>query len=251
MKKLFLVLVIAFLLVGCAQEVEKPSPVPSPVVSPTQQASPSLQPTAVPTPGVSPSPTAWPSNVPFPSVTPDNAYCIVRIVENTFTGPKALDVAVEFFFTTPENATIDCGMNSTTVNVSIDTNKAFTTCDYTIQSKMKKYTLKATTPDKITCNQTVTIAATKPPVINQITATVLSSTSALVEWATDRDSTSKVEYGIGNYNSKKEDNATLVTEHAITLETLTSNSTYQYKVTSCDANSLCTTLDDLDFKTPE
>jgi uncharacterized repeat protein (TIGR02543 family) len=76
---------------------------------------------------------------------------------------------------------------------------------------------------------------TIPPAITGVEATILSATSAVVEWQTDEPADSQVSYGTvsGSYplNTNK---SALVTDHNITLTGLMPDTTYFFKVSSTD-----------------
>ena len=76
---------------------------------------------------------------------------------------------------------------------------------------------------------------TTVPVISGVSATGQGATAALVTWDTDEGATTRVDYGTSaaSLNQNATDN-TLVLEHALTLNDLTPNTTYHYRVTSVD-----------------
>jgi len=74
-----------------------------------------------------------------------------------------------------------------------------------------------------------------PPVISNVQASNITSSSALITWTTDELSTSTVEYGLNtNYGSTSSHYA-LTTTHSVTLTGLSNNTTYDYRVKSIDA----------------
>lgn len=76
---------------------------------------------------------------------------------------------------------------------------------------------------------------TTPPVINGLEATVLSDSSAIIEWQTDEPADSHVFFGTtSGVHPLEESNGALVTEHAVTLTGLTPGTTYYFKVSSAD-----------------
>lgn len=76
---------------------------------------------------------------------------------------------------------------------------------------------------------------TTPPVINGLVATVLSESSAVIEWQTDEPADSHVFFGTtSGVHPLEESNGALVTEHAVTLTGLTPGTTYYFKVSSAD-----------------
>jgi phosphodiesterase/alkaline phosphatase D-like protein len=77
----------------------------------------------------------------------------------------------------------------------------------------------------------------KAPVISEVTATGITATSATIIWTTDEPATSQVDYGTRRtYGSTTPEDATLVTEHRVTLTGLVPKTTYYYRVKSADAS---------------
>jgi len=74
-----------------------------------------------------------------------------------------------------------------------------------------------------------------PPVISNVRATSITTTSATITWTTNEPSNSTVEYGITTaYGSTKSD-ATMDTTHSMGLTGLSASTTYHYRVKSTDA----------------
>ncbi|GEM_PF-2289437 len=77
---------------------------------------------------------------------------------------------------------------------------------------------------------------TQPPIISNVTATNITSSSARITWSTDEPADSQVEYGLNtNYGSFSALDPARLTSHAITLTGLAGNTTYHYRVNSKDA----------------
>jgi phosphodiesterase/alkaline phosphatase D-like protein len=87
-------------------------------------------------------------------------------------------------------------------------------------------------------------------VISGVQATGITTTVAVIEWATDEDSDSVVEYGTspGSYPNSEIDLA-LVTSHSIVLTDLTPATTYYYRVKSTDASNNTATSGEYNFTT--
>ena len=80
-------------------------------------------------------------------------------------------------------------------------------------------------------------AASAPPVISAVTASSITSSGATVSWTTDTNSNSQVDYGTTTaYGNSSSLNAALVTNHSISLSSLTAGTTYHYRVKSTDAS---------------
>lgn len=77
---------------------------------------------------------------------------------------------------------------------------------------------------------------TTPPSISAVTATVVTSSSVRVTWATNEASTSQVDYGpTTTYGTTTLLDAALVTSHSVTLTGLTANATYNFHIRSSDS----------------
>jgi len=91
---------------------------------------------------------------------------------------------------------------------------------------------------------------TQPPLISNVTATNITSSSARIAWNTDEPADSQVEYGLDtNYGSFSALDPSRVTSHAITLAGLAGNTTYHYRVNSKDAAGNLAVSDDFTFTT--
>lgn len=114
-------------------------------------------------------------------------------------------------------------------------------------------TITATATDQYgqTASQsiTVTLALPKPPQISNISANNITSDSAIISWTTDQPSDSLVEYGETTAYGNTASDAILVTSHTITLNNLSPDKTYHFKVTSRNADSLSSSSGDNTFVT--
>ena len=80
---------------------------------------------------------------------------------------------------------------------------------------------------------------TNPPVITGISVTSVTTSSATVNWTTDRGSNSQVEYGTTTaYGTSTPLNVNMVTAHSVQLTGLTPSTTYQFRVKSADAQGI-------------
>ncbi|HYP26594.1 MAG TPA: fibronectin type III domain-containing protein [Blastocatellia bacterium] len=76
---------------------------------------------------------------------------------------------------------------------------------------------------------------TVAPILSNISASSITSSTAAINWVSDESSDTQVEYGTtASYGSSTVVNATLVTEHSVNLTGLTANITYYYRVKSRD-----------------
>jgi len=92
---------------------------------------------------------------------------------------------------------------------------------------------------------------TQPPVISQVAAQNLTTTSAQIVWQTDEASDSQVQYGLTtSYGISTPLDALLVASHAVSLSNLQSNMLYHYRVRSRDAAGNLATSSDATFATP-
>lgn len=76
---------------------------------------------------------------------------------------------------------------------------------------------------------------TTPPVISNVSAIDISADSATINWETDEESNSQVEYWSSPHDVTPLDPA-MVTDHSVHLSNLTPGTTYHYKVKSSDAS---------------
>ena len=86
---------------------------------------------------------------------------------------------------------------------------------------------------------TVTIVpktAIPAPVINGISVTDITQSSATIKWITDRSSNSKVEYWISTITGDSRSDPTFLTDHVITLSGLKASTTYIFNASSQNAD---------------
>jgi hypothetical protein len=95
-----------------------------------------------------------------------------------------------------------------------------------------------------------TTPTTAGPAISAVTASNITTTSAVITWTTDQASSSQVNYGVTNgYGSASTLNSTLVTSHTVTLTGLTPGTTYDFDVVSVNATAQSTTSGNSTFAT--
>jgi hypothetical protein len=96
-----------------------------------------------------------------------------------------------------------------------------------------------------------TITDGTPPVISGVAVSGLTSSGAVVSWTTNENSDSQVEYGGStSYGQFSPLNATMVTQHSVTLTGLSPNTTYQCRVRSKDGAGNLAMSGNISFITP-
>lgn len=94
-----------------------------------------------------------------------------------------------------------------------------------------------------------TVADTTAPTISDIVLSDLSDTSLKITWTTDENATTTVEYGkTDSYGSTATGNSN-VTSHSVTIDSLSSNTTYHYIVKSSDSSGNAAASGDYTFTT--
>jgi len=93
-------------------------------------------------------------------------------------------------------------------------------------------------------------ADTTPPVISGVSSSSVTDSAATIGWATDEASDTQVEYGTTtSYGSSSTLNPSMVTGHSVSLSSLASNTTYNYRVRSRDAAGNLAVSPNLTFRT--
>ena len=95
-------------------------------------------------------------------------------------------------------------------------------------------------------NFTTVGSNTANPVITGVTASNITSTTAVINWTTDQPATAQVNYG-GTLTPKTN---TLVTGQSVSLTGLTPNTTYTFQVISANSSGASTTSTNYTFTTP-
>jgi peroxiredoxin len=102
--------------------------------------------------------------------------------------------------------------------------------------------------NEITAKGDLTTLATAdetPPTISGVSVSNITESSAIITWATNEDATSQVQYGkTETYGSSTTPDTNLTTNHNVTLNGLSDNTTYYFKVISKDASGNEATLAD-------
>ena len=101
-----------------------------------------------------------------------------------------------------------------------------------------------------TASVAFSITAANPPVISNIQASGVTSSSATITWTTDVNSDSQVEYGTSTaYGLSSALNSTAVTAHSVTLSGLAASMVYHYRVKSRNTSGLLAVSSDNTFTT--
>jgi hypothetical protein len=90
-----------------------------------------------------------------------------------------------------------------------------------------------------------------PPVLSSIASTTATS-FATITWTTDEVSDSQVDYGLtSSYTSSSTLNSATTTTHSVTLSSLSSGTTYHFRVRSTDESGNLATSSDKTFTIPD
>ncbi|MGC1089477.1 MAG: immunoglobulin domain-containing protein, partial [Candidatus Acidiferrum sp.] len=88
------------------------------------------------------------------------------------------------------------------------------------------------------------------PAISGVTTTQVSSTGAMISWATDQAASSQVDYGTTtSYGSSSALNTTMVSSHSVGLSSLKASTLYHYRVESTNSAGSLGTSGDFTFTT--
>ncbi|OGV91430.1 hypothetical protein A3A66_00040 [Microgenomates group bacterium RIFCSPLOWO2_01_FULL_46_13] len=98
-----------------------------------------------------------------------------------------------------------------------------------------------------TCTGSLSTTIMNAPTISSVTVSEITQTQAKISWSTDKETTGEVQYGrTTSYGSTATD-STYSTSHTITLGSLSSDTTYHYKIKTTDRNSQSTETSDNTF----
>jgi PKD repeat protein len=90
---------------------------------------------------------------------------------------------------------------------------------------------------------------TTPPAFSSVQATNISSSSVTITWNTDEPADSRVDYGTTTSYGQSVTDDNMVTSHSMTLNNLTAETTYHYRVTSVDGSGNSGSSTDYTFTT--
>ncbi len=97
--------------------------------------------------------------------------------------------------------------------------------------------------------QTTLVPDTTPPIIQNVSISSISSDSATIEWITNEEANSTIMYGISSFDLQQSSSDYTLT-HSITLTNLQNDTTYFYRIISCDLDGNCAEKSNNDPFTP-
>ena len=166
----------------------------------------------------------------------------------TWTTNEAADTQVEYGlttaygYTTALNSTLSTSHSRTLTNLS-----PATLYHYRVRSRDAAGNLAVSGDNTFT---TLNTADSTPPVISNINASNITTSSAVINWTTNEASTSQVEYGTTTqYGFSTSINTNLTASHSVTLTGLTPNTLYHYRVRSRDGSNNLSISGDNTFST--
>ena len=159
-----------------------------------------------------------------------------------------------------DGANISAIQGSSTIKSTLsDSNGDYALIDlldgtYTIGADAIYYTTQNTTnvvllPNSITSVNFSLIYETIPPIISDVSATLITSSEAVIIWQTNEDANSSVNYWKENQTVLNSYSSTLVSSHLMRLSSLSSSTFYYYIVSSCDFVGNCNSSQTYNFTT--
>ena len=100
-----------------------------------------------------------------------------------------------------------------------------------------------------TSTQSINVTFITPPVISDIMVSDINTDSATITWTTDQQSDSLVEYGTTTSYDNSSSDASITTNHSITLTGLTPATEYHFKITSASNYGVSSSSGDNMFAT--
>jgi PGF-pre-PGF domain-containing protein len=110
-------------------------------------------------------------------------------------------------------------------------------------------TTTTTTITTTTTTTTTTLPDTAPPGITGVSPNSITTFSAKISWSTDESANSTVYYGKTISTTSTKSSSSFVEIHSITLDGLSSGTTYYFNVSSCDVAGNCKTSPQYNFTT--
>ncbi len=102
---------------------------------------------------------------------------------------------------------------------------------------------------EVSVTVTNSILDTAAPILSDIQAGSITSSSAEITWATDEQANTTVFYGTSVDTPLNASSAGLATSHSISLESLSPSTLYYYNVSSCDSSGNCNKSEQFNFTT--
>jgi len=125
---------------------------------------------------------------------------------------------------------------------------------YTLKANASNYISQNVTnivvlPNSTTTQDFVLNFETTPPVITNVSATLITSSETVIIWQTDEDANSSIDYYANGGSVLNSGSATLLDSHMVRLSSLSSSTLYYYNVSSCDFVGNCNTSTQYNFTT--
>jgi thermitase len=167
---------------------------------------------------------------------------VVKDSSGAGVGNAAVDISGASF---SAGATTDAAGNFTTVGLPAGT--------YTVTAVSGANTTSqagVSVSPNLTTPVTLVFNSANPLTISAVTATNITSSSAVITWTTDRPADSQVFYGATSaYGSATPLDGALLTTHSVTLSGLSAGTTQHYQARSKDAQGIAATSNDFNFTT--
>jgi len=148
-----------------------------------------------------------------------------------------------------ENVSVSAIQGDSTINSTLTSsngNYSISLIDgtYTVKVNASNYISQNVTnvvvlPNLTTTQDFVLNFETTPPGISDISATLITSSEAVIIWQTDESANSSVDYYANGGFVLNSGSATLITSHMVRLSSLSSSTLYFYNVSSCDFVGNC------------
>lgn len=249
--KFLLVLFSALLIFGCLGIGEsKPTTTQQPTTIPTTTTQQNVTSTTIQTTTTLAATTTTPTTTTIATTTtlPAAPNCTVQATPNFARGPYTSHILVSFVNVQDgTSASLNCG-NGQSSSYNITGGVAGVNCNYAAVSSQTQQTVTAS-GGGASCSATVTVDISPAPVIFGVSSSAVTPFNATINWNTDVNTTSIVEYGITLSYGTNSSNSTLITNHSITLGGLLPNNIYHYRVWSANANGLASFSNDYSFQT--
>ena len=148
-------------------------------------------------------------------------------------------------------ASVQFEVGSTNIGAAVTSSPYATTWNSTGVSD-GSYTLYAVAENTAGYYATSSVAISvrnSPPVISAITPNSIASSTETITWTTDEAANSQVSFGTTTGYGSASSSAALATSHSITLTGLTASTTYDFEVSSTDAEGNAATSSNQTFTT--